>query len=335
MEKSQNQIRPWIRLWARTFDAVVLALPLILLLALVPPELLPPSSSRVLPLLGSLVAVLLEGWLLATWGWTPGKWLLGVAVRDANGNMLNLATAYERSFAVWMKGLGCGFWPAQLILQPLACARLTRRGRTSWDEQAITQVFHHRVGSWRGFLFAICLAGASLLALAPDAGSTFRQARHRAAVISFNRALEEQRAFKFAEAAAFYRRAAEAGLAEAQCNLGLLYAHGQGVLKDETEAVKWYRRAADQGLPEAQFNLGMKYLAGRGSERDPAEAFKWIALAAAQGQPNAVKSLDALQTSLDPALIAEGQRRAKLVATPTSTHHRAPVDLQASGMRSL
>ena len=58
------------------------------------------------------------------------------------------------------------------------------------------------------------------------------------------------------------RRKAEASDAEAQFNLGVIYANGQGVAKDEKEAVKWFRKATDQGVVEAQFNLGLMYLDG-------------------------------------------------------------------------
>ena len=48
------------------------------------------------------------------------------------------------------------------------------------------------------------------------------------------------------------RPLAEQGNAEAQKNLGKMYADGRGVAKDRAEAVKWYRKAADQGHTEAQ-----------------------------------------------------------------------------------
>ena len=38
-----------------------------------------------------------------------------------------------------------------------------------------------------------------------------------------------------------YLMAAEQGSADAQYNLGVMYANGNGVPKDNTEAVKWYR----------------------------------------------------------------------------------------------
>ena len=52
------------------------------------------------------------------------------------------------------------------------------------------------------------------------------------------------------------RALAEAGDAEAQNNLGLMYFNGRGVAQDEAEAVAWYRRAAEQGFANAQYNLG-------------------------------------------------------------------------------
>lgn len=48
-------------------------------------------------------------------------------------------------------------------------------------------------------------------------------------------------------AVGWYRRAAEAGHADAQHKLGVCYENEWGVAKDRTEAVKWYRRAAEQG----------------------------------------------------------------------------------------
>jgi TPR repeat protein len=49
------------------------------------------------------------------------------------------------------------------------------------------------------------------------------------------------------------------GYAEAQSNLGIAYAFGKGVLKDDKQSVYWYQKAADQGNAEAQSNLGIAY----------------------------------------------------------------------------
>ena len=55
---------------------------------------------------------------------------------------------------------------------------------------------------------------------------------------------------------------AEQGDADAQFNLGVMYANGRGVLKDEAEAVRWSRLAAEQGDADAQFSLGVMYANG-------------------------------------------------------------------------
>src|SRR6266700_2744667 len=48
---------------------------------------------------------------------------------------------------------------------------------------------------------------------------------------------------------------AQQGYASAQNNLGLMYAEGRGIAKDDTEAVRWYRQAAAQGNAYAYANL--------------------------------------------------------------------------------
>ena len=54
-------------------------------------------------------------------------------------------------------------------------------------------------------------------------------------------------------------KAAEQGDAEAQFNLGAMYANGAGVELDIVEAVKWYRKAAEQGHATAQCNLALAF----------------------------------------------------------------------------
>ena len=60
----------------------------------------------------------------------------------------------------------------------------------------------------------------------------------------------------YAEAAKWYRKAADQGYAEAQCMLGNMYYDGWGVPQSDTEAAQWYRKAADQGNASAQCILG-------------------------------------------------------------------------------
>ena len=94
-----------------------------------------------------------------------------------------------------------------------------------------------------------------------------------------------------AEAVAWYRLAAAQGDADAQTNLGGMYAAGRGVPQDAAEAVAWYRLAAAQGDADAQTNLGTMYAAGRGVPQNDVEAVVWHRLAAEQGHANAQNNL--------------------------------------------
>jgi TPR repeat protein len=91
----------------------------------------------------------------------------------------------------------------------------------------------------------------------------------------------------YKQAAAWYRKAAEQGRAEAQLNLGVMYARGDGVPKDYAEAVRWSRKAADQGNAGAQYNLGQDYIFGTGVPKDETKAVFWYRKAAEQGEAKA------------------------------------------------
>ena len=47
-----------------------------------------------------------------------------------------------------------------------------------------------------------------------------------------------------------------------------MYAKGKGVSPDYEEAAKWYLKAGEQGDADAQNNLGLMYADGRGVPRD-------------------------------------------------------------------
>ncbi len=89
------------------------------------------------------------------------------------------------------------------------------------------------------------------------------------------------------EAVRWFRRAAEQGLAGAQYSLGLMYYFGEGVPQDHGEAVRWYRRAAEQDHADAQYDLGLMYANGRGVPQDDGEAARWYRRAAEQDHADA------------------------------------------------
>lgn len=76
------------------------------------------------------------------------------------------------------------------------------------------------------------------------------------------------------------RRAAELGCVHAQRDLGCLLCVGEtdetGFQKDEVEGRKWYLKAARAGHADAQYNVGLMMLSGEGGDVDIAEGLNWL-----------------------------------------------------------
>ena len=117
----------------------------------------------------------------------------------------------------------------------------------------------------------------------------------------------------YAEAMRWYRLAAEQGHAEAQGTLGIMYGTGEGVPQDYAEAVRWYELAAEQGLASAQHNLGITYANGRGVSQDDVQAHMWFNLAASRStgedRETMVKARDDVADQMTQT--AEAQRLAR------------------------
>jgi hypothetical protein len=89
----------------------------------------------------------------------------------------------------------------------------------------------------------------------------------------------------------WFRAAANQGVARAQYDLGVLYERGRGVPLDLTEAANWYLKGAQGGHPLAQYNLAVCYIKGQGIRQDTAEGALWYRRAATQGVVQAMVNL--------------------------------------------
>ncbi len=74
----------------------------------------------------------------------------------------------------------------------------------------------------------------------------------------------------------YYRRAADAGDAEAACNLGACYQFGTGVRKDLKKSFFYSKFAADRGDSMAFLHVGEDYCLGNGVRRNYRKAFDWF-----------------------------------------------------------
>ena len=77
----------------------------------------------------------------------------------------------------------------------------------------------------------------------------------------------------------------------AQAALGDMHPSGEGALEDAAEAARWYRLAAEQGEPAGQYGLAYLYASGQGLPLDEDESARLMRLAAEQGPggPGAVR----------------------------------------------
>ena len=101
----------------------------------------------------------------------------------------------------------------------------------------------------------------------------------------------------YAQAANWFRKAAEQGNVEAQFNLARLLDSGTGVAVNGVEAAKWYTGPAEQGNLDAQVNLAFLYYTGKGVAKDNDTAVKWFQMAANKGHTGAQYNLGLLLVS--------------------------------------
>ncbi|WP_417685110.1 peptidoglycan-binding protein [Roseibium sp.] len=102
----------------------------------------------------------------------------------------------------------------------------------------------------------------------------------------------------------WYTKAAEAGNTKAMHNLAVLHAEGAEGAPDFTQAAKWFESAANFGVKDSLFNLGILYARGLGVEKDLVASYKWFAIAAEQGDRDAAKKRDDVANMMDQDTLA-------------------------------
>ena len=104
-------------------------------------------------------------------------------------------------------------------------------------------------------------------------------------------ARDAMEAGRFEEAYEALWPAAQSGNADAEELIGVMYAMGLHVERDDARAFDWYLRASLKGHPGAQSGIGWYYEVGRGLPApDPVRAYAWYTLSAMGGDPDAAMS---------------------------------------------
>jgi len=94
---------------------------------------------------------------------------------------------------------------------------------------------------------------------------------------------------------------AQAGNADAEELIGVMYAMGLGVARDDERAFEWYLRASLKGHPGAQSGIGWYYEVGRGMPApDLVRGYMWYVLSAIGGDPDAAVSQEEIVKKMTP-----------------------------------
>ena len=96
----------------------------------------------------------------------------------------------------------------------------------------------------------------------------------------------------------------------AQYYLGVMFANGQAVEKDEKAAAEWYLKAAKQGVKEAQYRLAKMYSAGKGVPQDYEAAYAWYKVASHLEHKKSKLALDPAREKLTDEEFAAAQQLA-------------------------
>ena len=111
---------------------------------------------------------------------------------------------------------------------------------------------------------------------------------------------------KFEEAMKELLPAARSGNADAEELIGIMYAMGLGVQKDDFRAFDWYLRSSMKGHPGAQSGVGWYYETGRGMPApDLVRAYTWYVLSAIGGDPDAAISQEEVIKKMTPEEIKQ------------------------------
>ena len=152
---------PWRRFFARTLDYALCGLPCLFVLRW------HPESSTLVNLLNGYIAygtqLVLEPLLLSTWGYTPGKWIFGLQVRDWNGNLLSFGQALDRTLGVFRRGEGYGI-PFYNLYRNYKCYRRCADWEPMEWEEGLTYTIRD-TRKRRGAAFAASYASLFLLQL--------------------------------------------------------------------------------------------------------------------------------------------------------------------------
>ena len=119
-------------------------------------------------------------------------------------------------------------------------------------------------------------------------------------------------------AAELLAQAADAGIAAAEADYGLLVYQGNGVKQSAEEAAEWFRRSAAGGDVEGRFLYAYTLAKGDGVTKSFEDAYYWLLMADTDSGSTGVAEYDKdrqelkkrLEDNVDPAILERARKRA-------------------------
>lgn len=169
MEREERQAAgcPWRRYFARHFDWALYGI--LWSLASQWGLRLNISGSYVMLnvlsiMIGAVLMVVIEPFLLHFWGTTPGKWIFGMEIRTPNGEKIAIRTGFYRTWQVFTEGMGWDI-PIWCWYRLWKSYQASTAGELPWDiDNGCHIVVHERKTKWYrvlAFLFAWLLVLAA------------------------------------------------------------------------------------------------------------------------------------------------------------------------------
>ena len=157
--------RPWPRYWARMVDMILFSIVFAIFSAMFLPNLLREGTDIFFGIICAFVWVFVESVLLSSWGTTYGKWLLNIKLRTKKDEKLKFSDALNRSFSVWLKGMGLAIPIVTIFTMGGSYNYLRDNGQTEWDEKGGYVVNQKKIGVLRIIGVVIVMFFYSLLYL--------------------------------------------------------------------------------------------------------------------------------------------------------------------------
>lgn len=109
----------------------------------------------------------------------------------------------------------------------------------------------------------------------------------------------------------YLKQSADQGYTAAQANLGILYSEGFGVDQSYEKAAACFLAAADKGLVLAQANIAELYFYGYGVELDYSKAYLWYWIAESGGDWKSTEKLNLIRKLLSPPQVKKAEALAR------------------------